>query len=65
MKHLLSIVVIVPLLLADAPASARVSGVRSGYCPVGTCSIPGTRWAAYVKNCKKAHCPAGLKDAAR
>lgn len=28
----------------------------SGYCPAGTCSKQGGRWAANVKNCSAANC---------
>jgi len=60
-----AILLALPIALGTAPSNARVASVKSGYCYVGTCSIPGTRFAANVKNCKKDHCPAGLKDAAR
>jgi hypothetical protein len=32
---------------------------NSGYCPEGTCSMSGTKWAVDLRNCKKRYCTPG------
>jgi len=44
---------------------ATKEGVHAGYCPMGTCSKRGTRYARDVTKCKKENCPKGYNDAPR
>jgi hypothetical protein len=46
-------------LSAQSRAGTRATAVNAGYCPEGTYSKRGTRWAQDLKNCSAANAPRG------